>query len=232
VTCTVTDSNGLTGSCTVTITCCLLPPPTVSITSPADGATVSGTVTGISATATDPGSGIVTVELFVDGRSIGASTGSGTCTAPALDTTLYANGAHAVGAKATNAAGLTACSSVIVTFNNTLDRPGFGFSVSRVSFDPATRVLVCRLKLINTGSATAQAVTIHSFTLMGTTAAGAQATVDATPVGGSFPANLSDVVSSASVTLDVQANVPAEVTSIRRFMFAGQFLFGGNTYYF
>jgi subtilisin family serine protease len=74
-----------------------LTPPAVSITSPAAGSTVSGTVT-VSATASD-NSGIVTlVELFVDG-SLKASD----ATAPfsfAWDTLTAANGSHTLTAKA------------------------------------------------------------------------------------------------------------------------------------
>ncbi|HEY6414592.1 MAG TPA: Ig-like domain-containing protein [Acidimicrobiales bacterium] len=76
-------------------------PPTVSITSPANGATVSGTIT-VAASASD-NVGVVGVEFFLDGALGGDDT-----TAPfsiPWDTTTAANGTHTLTAVARDAAG-------------------------------------------------------------------------------------------------------------------------------
>src|SRR5712692_7189932 len=67
-------------------------PPVVTITAPANNATVSGTIT-LTATATDPDSPVSFVQFRVDG----ANTGSQLTTSPyslVLDTTTLANGTH------------------------------------------------------------------------------------------------------------------------------------------
>ena len=89
--------------------------PTVSITNPANGSTVSGTV-NVTANASDD-NGVTQVEFFVDGTSIGADT-----IAPyavTWDTTTYSDGAHTVSATATDTIGQTGNNSVNVTVQNT-----------------------------------------------------------------------------------------------------------------
>jgi subtilisin family serine protease len=89
-------------------------PPTVALTSPAEGATVSGTVT-VSADASDD-HGVTQVEFFVDGASIGAD-----AVAPyalGWDTTTLADGAHVVKAVATDTIGQTAEDTSSVTVHN------------------------------------------------------------------------------------------------------------------
>lgn len=86
--------------------------PTVSLTSPANGATVAGSV-ALAATAADAGSGVASVEFHVDGVLVGIDT-----TAPygaTWDATLAAPGSHLVEAIATDAAGNTASTSISVT---------------------------------------------------------------------------------------------------------------------
>src|SRR5437870_2001021 len=85
-------------------------PPTVSITAPANGATVAGTVT-VSATASD-NVGVVGVQFKLDGANLGAEV----TTAPYLvswNPTLATNGAHNLTAVARDAAGNTATSVAI-----------------------------------------------------------------------------------------------------------------------
>jgi hypothetical protein len=92
------------------------PAPTVSITSPAYGAQVSGSVT-IAASASDD-VGVTAVRFFVDGVQLGADD----TTAPysiVWDSRTGANGSHALSATAYDAAGHTASSSVTVTVSNT-----------------------------------------------------------------------------------------------------------------
>ncbi|HEX2949603.1 MAG TPA: Ig-like domain-containing protein [Armatimonadota bacterium] len=93
--------------------------PTVSITSPTDGATVSGTTT-ISVSATDN----VGVSKVVFAVSNGTS--STDTTAPysyALNTTSMANGAYTITATAYDAAGNTTVKSIAITVNNTSTTP-------------------------------------------------------------------------------------------------------------
>ncbi|MFY1828201.1 PHB depolymerase family esterase [Myxococcus fulvus] len=90
-------------------------PPTVNVTSPASGATVSGTVT-VTVSATDA-VGVARVELLVDGAPVATDT-----VAPyelAWDSRTVANGAHTLGARAYDAAGNQATDDdTSVTVNN------------------------------------------------------------------------------------------------------------------
>jgi hypothetical protein len=91
-------------------------PPTVSISSPANNATVSSTVS-VSATASD-NVGVATVQFQVDGNNVGSADTSSPYNF-SWDTTSYANGSHALTAIAKDAAGNSAVSSTVnVTVNN------------------------------------------------------------------------------------------------------------------
>jgi N,N-dimethylformamidase beta subunit-like, C-terminal/Bacterial Ig domain/Purple acid Phosphatase, N-terminal domain len=91
-------------------------PPTVAITAPANGATVSGAVT-LSATATD-NVGVASVQFRVDGADVGAKM----TTAPynlSWNSATLANGSHSITAVAADAAGnQTAATPITVTVNN------------------------------------------------------------------------------------------------------------------
>ena len=96
-----------------------VPPPTVSITAPAPGATVSGAV---SVTANASSSiGIASVQFQVDASSVG----SPVTAAPysySLDTTTLANGSHTLTAVAKDTAGnSTTSAGVIVTVSNAVN---------------------------------------------------------------------------------------------------------------
>jgi uncharacterized membrane protein len=102
-------------------------PPTTSITSPANGATVSGTV-NVTASASDPVS-VSKVEFYVDGALKSTST-----TAPytfAWNTTTVANGSHTLFSKAYDEANNSGTSATVtVTVSNVvaqqlLGNPGF-----------------------------------------------------------------------------------------------------------
>ena len=91
--------------------------PSTSITSPSNGATVSGTAT-VSASASD-NVGVTRVELFVDGAL--ASTDTSSPYSFSWDTTASSNGAHALTSKAYDAAGNSSTSAAInVTVSNTI----------------------------------------------------------------------------------------------------------------
>ena len=95
-------------------------PPTVSLTAPAAGATVSGLL-AYAANATD-NAGVARVDFFVDATALGSKTA-----APysgSLDTTRLADGAHVVQAVAYDAQGLSATSQVSVNVKNALPSTG------------------------------------------------------------------------------------------------------------
>jgi hypothetical protein len=95
--------------------------PTVSVTNPAGGSTVSGS-TAVTANATD-NVGVVGVQFKLDGQNLGAED----TTAPYLvawDTTTAGNGTHQLTAVARDAAGNTTTSAVAtVTVNNLANDP-------------------------------------------------------------------------------------------------------------
>src|SRR5204862_298811 len=104
--------------------------PTVSVTAPAGGATVSGTTT-ISATASD-NVGVVGVQFRLDGANLGAED----TTAPysiAWDTTTASNASHTLTAIARDAAGnTTTAAAVTVTVFNDATAPTVRVAVTRV----------------------------------------------------------------------------------------------------
>jgi hypothetical protein len=95
-------------------------PPTVSITAPANGATISG-VQNVTANASDD-NGVTQVEFFVDSVSIGVD-----ASAPYgvnWDTTTVSNGSHTISATAKDTANQTTSTSINVTVDNgTVDNP-------------------------------------------------------------------------------------------------------------
>jgi hypothetical protein len=97
-------------------------PPSVSMTSPANGATVTGTVT-LSATATD-NVGVTGVQFKLGGSNLGSAvTGAGPAYSVSWDTTTATYGPHTLTAVAGDAAGNTATSSVSITVNNPVSPP-------------------------------------------------------------------------------------------------------------
>lgn len=88
--------------------------PTCAITSPADGATVSGTVS-LTASASD-NVGVAKVEFLVDGAVIGTDLYSPY--SASWNTAGFANGSHSLACRAYDAAGNTGSSSTTVTVNN------------------------------------------------------------------------------------------------------------------
>jgi len=103
----------------VTVSNLDITPPTVSITAPAAGATVSGTVT-VSATASD-NVGVAGVQFKVDGTNSGAEDTTSPYSISWVTTSL-ANGSHSLTAVARDAAGNTTTSSAVsVTVSNSSD---------------------------------------------------------------------------------------------------------------
>jgi len=93
--------------------------PVVTITSPANNATVSATIT-LTATATDPDSPVSFVQFLVDGTNTGAQL----TTSPysiSLDTTTLGNGTHTLTAAAQDPTGNKGTSSVVtITVSNSV----------------------------------------------------------------------------------------------------------------
>jgi len=99
---TVTVSNGGGGENTA---------PTVTITSPNNGATVFGTVS-ISVDATDPEDDILVAVIKIDGVQ------KATANSYNWDTTAYADGSHTINAIATDSGSLSDDDQITVTVNN------------------------------------------------------------------------------------------------------------------
>ncbi|TMD03057.1 MAG: hypothetical protein E6J01_17125 [Chloroflexi bacterium] len=92
--------------------------PTVSVSAPAPGATLTGTV-NVSANAND-NVGVVGVQFLLDGAILGAEDTAAPYTV-SWNTTLAANGAHSISARARDAAGNQSTSAVVsVTVSNTV----------------------------------------------------------------------------------------------------------------
>src|SRR5881296_3852590 len=112
-------------------------PPSVSITAPANGASVAGTTVVVSATASD-NVGVVGVQFKLDGANLGAEDTASPYTF-SWNTTTVSNGVHSLTAVARDAAGnQTTSATVSVTVSNTdttapsvsLTAPSSGSTVS------------------------------------------------------------------------------------------------------
>ena len=90
--------------------------PSVALTAPANGATVSGAAVPLTATASD-NVGVQSVQFRVNGSDLGAADTTSPY-ATTWDTTGLANGNYTLSAVARDAAGNTATSSVVVTVSN------------------------------------------------------------------------------------------------------------------
>jgi beta-glucanase (GH16 family) len=97
-------------------------PPTVSLTAPAAGSTVSGSSVAVSANASD-NVGVSGVQFKLDGANLGAEDTASPYSA-SWDSTKAVNGSHTLTAVARDAAGNTATSSAAtVTVNNSVSPP-------------------------------------------------------------------------------------------------------------
>jgi hypothetical protein len=91
-------------------------PPTTSVTAPANGATVSGTVT-VTATASD-NVGVTQMQLLIDGTVVASNTNS-TSLSFSWVTSNFTNGTHTIVSKASDAAGNVGTSATVtVTVSN------------------------------------------------------------------------------------------------------------------
>lgn len=100
-------------------------PPVVSITSPAEGATVTGTFP-VTANAAD-NVGVAGVQFFVDGSPLGPEVTNAPYTVPWDTTTVTSGTQHGLSARARDGAGNTTTSAVVgVTVSNTDPRAATG----------------------------------------------------------------------------------------------------------
>jgi hypothetical protein len=143
--------------------------PTVSMSGPADAATVSGTVT-VSATASDD-VGVVSVQFMLDGATLGPNLSTAPYTTQWL-TTSAANGTHTLTAIARDAAGKTTNSSAItVTVLNDLAAPAIALT------SPAAGSMLSGTMMLSASATDDIAVTSVQFRLDGA----ALATLTAAP---------------------------------------------------
>ncbi|MBI2205681.1 MAG: Ig-like domain-containing protein [Candidatus Rokubacteria bacterium] len=130
---TVTDSNGKTGTASISVTVSnVIPAPTVTFTAPANGATVSGTTTVTMAGSGGSGSGY-SYKLAIDGTEVH----SGTSASYSWNTTTTANGAKTLTAAVTDSNGKTGTASISVTVSNTTTA-SFAVSFSNPTTDGVT----------------------------------------------------------------------------------------------
>jgi Bacterial Ig domain len=133
VTARATDGSGNVGSTSETVDVMNdVAPPTVTVTAPLSGATVSGTVT-VTGTASDDVS-VASVAVSVDGAAYAAATGTSSWSY-SLDTTKLTNGSHTLAARATDTSGKTTTASVTLNVSNSAPA---GYSEKLVTPEGAT----------------------------------------------------------------------------------------------
>ena len=131
-----------------------LTPPSVSITSPAGGSTVSGAIT-LSANATD-NVGVVGVQFQVDGNNNGAEASAAPYTSP-WNTANATNGSHTITAIARDAAGnRTTSAAVTVTVLNDTTPPSVSISAPAAGATVSSTVTVVGTASDNVGVAGVQ----------------------------------------------------------------------------
>jgi chitinase len=184
--------------------------PTVSISSPTNGATVSGVV-NVTANATD-NVGVATVQFQVDGANAGGLDGA-TPYAYSWDTTKLANGTHRLDAIAKDAAGNTTTSALLtVTVNNAAQ----AFSISG-TLSPTSGGSGATVTLSGTSGATTTANASGAYTFTGL--AKGIYTVTPSHTGFTFsPGSQSATITTANVT---GVNFTATATPAPTFTISG-----------
>jgi chitodextrinase len=199
-------------------------PPTVSVTQPTVGATVTGTSVQVSATAAD-NVGVSSVQFQVDGANVGARLTA----APyqvTWNTTLYTNGTHTLKAVATDAAGnATTSSGVSVTVSNqtpsdttpptvSISTPAANATVSgtiNVGASAADNVGVAGVQFLLDGQALGGEVTASPYQVAWGTATAANGTH-----------TLSAVARDAAGNRTTSASVPVTVNNSSQLLFGTQ----------
>ena len=191
--------------------------PTVSITSPANGATVSGTIT-VTATAAD-NVGVAGVQFLLDGVALGAED----TTAPysvAWNTTTATAGTHVLSARARDAAGnIGVAANVTVTVNNadvtaptvSITAPANGATVSgtiNVTANAADNVGVAGVQFLLDGVALGAEDTVAPYSVAWNTTTATNATHTLSARARDAAGNIG---TAANITVTV-SNAVADVT--------------------
>jgi hypothetical protein len=186
-------------------------PPTVSLTSPASGAILSGTIT-VAATASD-NVGVVGVQFQVDSANTGAEVTVVPYVLP-LDTTKLLNGLHSFTAVARDAAGNhTTSSAVSVTVSNA--------TLPVISAQPANQSVTAGQTATFSVTATGTAPLTYQWKKNGANISGATASSYTTPAtaagdnGSTFQVVVSNTAGSApSTTVTLTVNAAAVAPTI------------------
>ena len=142
--------------------------PTISITSPNDGAIKDTNSFTVSGTASDSGSGLQKVEVKIDSGSYSTATGTSSWS---FDVTNYPEGTHTITAKATDKAGNFATTSIDVTYT-----------------PPDTTAPTLKLPADITEEATSASGAVVSYTVTATDDRDPSPSITCTPASGStFP---------------------------------------------
>ena len=184
-------------------------PPTISLTGPTNGATVSSTI-ALSANATD-NVGVAGVQFKIDGANLGSEDLASPYTA-SLTTTQFTNGAHTLSAVARDAAGNTSSASVTVTISNlitdttpptvALTSPTNGATISgsvNLSANASDNIGVVGVQFSVDGSLVGSEVTLAPFTVSWNSASVSNASHTVTATARDLAGNKS--TSSATVTV-------------------------------
>jgi hypothetical protein len=185
-------------------------PPTVSMTAPVGGATVSGTIT-ISATASD-NVGVASVQFKLDGANLGNPILGAGPYALSWDSTSISNGSHVLSAAAFDAAGNGSSSgSVTVSVSNaTGGSPDYTVSVA-----PGTVSVAAG----NSGTATVTIAAINGFTgavslHMGALPTGVTRVFNPDPVNGSGTSIVTLTTTSATPVGTYPITIAANTSTI------------------
>ena len=195
-------------------------PPTVSVTSPTSGQTVSGAI-GVSANASD-NVGVASVQFLLDGGNLGSPVTSSPYSV-SWNTVTSANGSHTLAATATDVDGLQTTSAVVsVTVSNPIDSvpptvsitaPTSGQSVTgpvTVSANAADDVAVASVQFLLDGGNLGSAVTSAPYSISWNTSATTNGThvlsAIATDVGG---------LTTTSASVSVSVSNPTSITHIQ-----------------
>jgi hypothetical protein len=183
-------------------------PPTVSITAPANGATISGLAVGVSANASD-NVGVVGVQFKLNGANLGAEDTSSPYSVT-LNTTTLLNGNYTLTAVARDAAGnQTTASAVSVNLNNLVNTVPSISSIANQTITAGTSTgplsfTVGDLEtsagsLMVTGSSSNPTLVPSSGIIFG--GSGSSRTITVTPAGGQTgTATITVTVSDGSLT--------------------------------
>ncbi len=188
-------------------------PPTVSISSPNEGETVSGSVQ-VTGTASDPDGSVQVVEVRIDGGAWNATDGTSSWSYT-WDTTTLADGQHTIEARSSDGSAHSSIASRTVTVDNqnepptvAIDSPAEGATVSGsvdvtgTASDPDGSVQVVEVRIDGGAWQAASGTSSWSFTWDSTSVGDGQHTIEARSSDGSAHSS----IASRTVTVDNQAD--------------------------